>query len=55
MNNKPAESIIRCVLDKCNQVKSDIDTPFPNIGLILSFICSTILMVLLPVITIIPQ
>lgn len=59
MTNKPAESIIRCVLDRCNQVKSNIDnyspTPFPNIGLILSFVFSTVLTVLLSVATVIPQ
>jgi len=42
MNNKPAESSIRCVLDRGNQAKHDIDIfspiPFPNIGLILSFV-----------------
>lgn len=58
MTNKPAESIIRCVLDRCNQVKNNIDnfspTPFPNIGLILSFTFSTILTVLLSVVTVIP-
>lgn len=58
VNNKPSESIIRCVLDRCNQVKHDIDeftpTPFPNIGLILSFVFSTVLTVLLSIITIVP-
>ena len=59
INSKPDENIIGCVLDRCNQVKHDIDnfspTPFPNIGLILSFVFSTILTVLLSIITVIPQ
>ena len=59
ITNKPAESIIQCVLDRCNQVKSNIDnyspTPFPNIGLILSFVFSTVLTVLLSIVTVIPQ
>ena len=59
INSKPDENIIRCVLDRCNQVKHDIDNyspePFPNIGLILSFVFSTILTVLLSIITVIPQ
>lgn len=58
MNNKPSESIIRCVLDRCNQVKHDIDiftpVPFPNIGLILSFVFSTVLTVLLSIVTATP-
>ena len=59
INSKPDEHFIGCVLDRCNQVKHDIDTfsptPFPNVGLILSFVLSTILTVLLSIITVIPQ
>ena len=58
INSKPDENIIRCVLDRCNQVKHDIDNfspaPFPNIGLILSFIFSTVLTVLLSILTVVP-
>lgn len=57
INNKPPEGTIRCVLDRCNQVKHDIDsytpTPFPHIGLILSFVFSTLLTVLLSIVTIV--
>lgn len=56
INSKPAESLIRCVLEKCNLVKNDIDNfspaPFTNIGLILSFVFSTVLTVLLSILTI---
>lgn len=55
-NNKPSENTIHCVLDRCNQVKHDIDdftpTPFPNIGLVLSFVFSTVLTVLLSIVTV---
>lgn len=57
INKKPSESTIKCVLDRCSQVKYDIDsytpTPFPCIGLILSFAFSTVLTILLSIITII--
>lgn len=57
INNKPSENTIHCVLDRCNQVKDDIDnfspTPFPNIGLVLSFVFSTVLTVLLTILTVV--
>lgn len=52
---KAPESMINCVLSKCDQVKHDIDSftpiPFPNIGLVLSFAFSTILTILLSIIS----
>lgn len=52
---KAPESMINCVVSKCDQVKQDIDrftpVPFPNVGLILSFAFSTILTILLSIIT----
>lgn len=55
---KPPIELTKYVLDMCSRVKYDIDnfnpTPFPNIGLILSFIFSTVLTVLLSIITITP-
>jgi hypothetical protein len=57
ITNRPPEATIRCVLDRCNQVKHDVDTyspiPFPHIGLILSFVFSTFLTVLLSIVAII--
>ncbi len=53
--NKPPESMINCVLNKCDQVKHEIDhfecLPFPNIGLVLSFVFSTALTIVLSIIT----
>lgn len=55
INHKPQAELTNYVLDKCSRVKYDIDhfepTPFPNIGLIVSFVFSTILTVLLSLIT----
>lgn len=55
VNSKPDEKFIHCVLDRCNQLKHDIDNfspiPFPNIGLILSFVFSTSLTVLLSILS----
>lgn len=57
ITKRPSENTIRCVLDRCNQVKHNIDsftpTPFPCIGMILSFAFSTVLTVLLSIISII--
>ncbi len=52
---KPSITIIQCVFDRCSQVKHDIDiytpVPYPNIGLVLSFMFSTFLTILIAIIT----
>ncbi len=56
ISSKPPLELIKHVLDRIAQAKYDIDnykpTPFPNIGLILSFLFSTVLTVLLSIVTI---
>lgn len=56
ISHKPPVELTKHVLDRCAQVKYDIDNynpaPFPNIGLILSFVFSTVLTVLLSIVTI---
>lgn len=58
ISSKPSIELTNYVLARCSQVKHDIDyfdpVPFPNIGLILSFVFSTVLTVLLSIITITP-
>ncbi len=53
---KPPLELTKYVLDRCSQVKCEINNfdpaPFPNIGLVLSFIFSTVLTVLLSIVTI---
>lgn len=54
---RPSEDLMNFVLSRCNDVKYEIDhftaTPFPNIGLILSFACSTAITIIISIITII--
>ena len=56
ISHKPPVELTKYVLDRCSQAKCDIENytplPFPNIGLILSFLFSTALTVLLAAITI---
>ena len=55
--HKPSAELTKYVLERCSQAKYDINhfdpSPFPNIGLILSFVFSTVLTVLLSIITVV--